>query len=402
MTVVRKWPAVAASWIAMYLFHAQVRQLRSLHFEPSLRVLPLSRATHRHTYFSLYFYFSPNLGASHIIINTPALFFHFPTVIYTSFAPLLPPPFTTFAICCWTRRFALSLFPVSASLFCSLTTHLLTLPHRAIPRSHYFCACAHVSQPGFDPVSFLHWLREAYFSSYKSMLVSLTIIILNGAWVLPHIVYGIIYHIQHPFFEQYSLQVWPWENAEAEAAARRGDPPVPPSVPVPSALGVRAITQARKPASAFYAQIKHGFQWVFTEHVYQSCVTTLGMHYILRNVSETALKAYIDSIPGVPVRCVQMLIGCFLFETIFYWGHRLLHHPKLYSVHKDHHSFYTPVVVNSKFFHPIDTFFSSTLPGISPFFLFWDDFHIYTFWCWSTMQIFHSAVRQSLTFSVEI
>jgi sterol desaturase/sphingolipid hydroxylase (fatty acid hydroxylase superfamily) len=43
------------------------------------------------------------------------------------------------------------------------------------------------------------------------------------------------------------------------------------------------------------------------------------------------------------------------FDTYFYWGHRLLHHPFLYAaIHKQHHRFNTPVGLASMFAHPAE------------------------------------------------
>eukprot|EP00658_Telonema_sp_P-2_P008722 TRINITY_DN13298_c0_g1_i4.p2 TRINITY_DN13298_c0_g1~~TRINITY_DN13298_c0_g1_i4.p2 ORF type:complete len:196 (+),score=18.39 TRINITY_DN13298_c0_g1_i4:418-1005(+) len=43
-----------------------------------------------------------------------------------------------------------------------------------------------------------------------------------------------------------------------------------------------------------------------------------------------------------------------LFDAWFYWGHRLLHHPKLYWIHKKHHSFHATIGVAALFSHPIE------------------------------------------------
>ena len=44
-----------------------------------------------------------------------------------------------------------------------------------------------------------------------------------------------------------------------------------------------------------------------------------------------------------------------LFDTWFYWTHRLLHHKAIYKyVHKQHHRFKTPVGVAAVFAHPLE------------------------------------------------
>ena len=44
-----------------------------------------------------------------------------------------------------------------------------------------------------------------------------------------------------------------------------------------------------------------------------------------------------------------------LFDTWFYWSHRLMHHPAIYGkIHKKHHKFMTPVGICATYAHPVE------------------------------------------------
>jgi sterol desaturase/sphingolipid hydroxylase (fatty acid hydroxylase superfamily) len=53
--------------------------------------------------------------------------------------------------------------------------------------------------------------------------------------------------------------------------------------------------------------------------------------------------------------CCTLAVWHALFDTWFYWTHRLLHHERIYKyVHKQHHRFKTPVGVAAVFAHPVE------------------------------------------------
>merc|ERR1711907_598701 len=54
------------------------------------------------------------------------------------------------------------------------------------------------------------------------------------------------------------------------------------------------------------------------------------------------------------------------FDTWFYWCHRLLHHPRLYWIHKQHHTFHATVGIAATYSHPLESLVSglgSTMIG---------------------------------------
>jgi len=54
------------------------------------------------------------------------------------------------------------------------------------------------------------------------------------------------------------------------------------------------------------------------------------------------------------------IVGFIIFtDSTIYWIHRLLHHPKLYSIHKMHHKWIVPTPFASHAFHPVDGYLQS-------------------------------------------
>ena len=62
-------------------------------------------------------------------------------------------------------------------------------------------------------------------------------------------------------------------------------------------------------------------------------------------------------------------IVCFMLtdDFFFYWGHRLLHHPKLYPyIHKLHHEHYNPLAFSGEYDHPIEFLFGAISGNLLP------------------------------------
>ena len=59
-----------------------------------------------------------------------------------------------------------------------------------------------------------------------------------------------------------------------------------------------------------------------------------------------------------------------VYETIFYWSHRLFHTPWLYKkFHKQHHEYQVTVTIAAIYNHPFDYFVTNLLPGLFAFIL---------------------------------
>ena len=62
-----------------------------------------------------------------------------------------------------------------------------------------------------------------------------------------------------------------------------------------------------------------------------------------------------ESLPSYSEMIFQVILFMIADDFFFYWGHRLLHHPKLYPhIHKLHHEHYNTLVFSAEYDHPIE------------------------------------------------
>eukprot|EP00051_Salpingoeca_urceolata_P007301 m.96482 g.96482 ORF g.96482 m.96482 type:complete len:282 (+) comp15192_c1_seq3:2261-3106(+) len=74
-----------------------------------------------------------------------------------------------------------------------------------------------------------------------------------------------------------------------------------------------------------------------------------------------------DALPPLIEAVAVVAIWWLLFDTYFYWSHRLMHHKSLYQhIHKQHHRFYVPTGFAATYAHPVEEIFvnlASTIIG---------------------------------------
>eukprot|EP00056_Hartaetosiga_gracilis_P019942 m.16758 g.16758 ORF g.16758 m.16758 type:complete len:347 (-) comp8042_c0_seq1:192-1232(-) len=98
----------------------------------------------------------------------------------------------------------------------------------------------------------------------------------------------------------------------------------------------------------------------------------------------------------------QLAASILINDCLFYWGHRLLHHPRFYKrFHKQHHEYTGPIGFSAEYATPLEQFLSNQLPVVVGPILFgmstlqWS---VYLFWrLWRTYEV-HSGYDFSGTY----
>jgi sterol desaturase/sphingolipid hydroxylase (fatty acid hydroxylase superfamily) len=95
-----------------------------------------------------------------------------------------------------------------------------------------------------------------------------------------------------------------------------------------------------------------------------------------------------DSYPKI-IEIICQLFFCMIVEDFcFYWGHRLLHHPKLYPhVHKIHHKYTHTISIANEFTHPFEFILSNVIPTVMGPKLLGKNMHLITYWMWITFRV---------------
>ena len=85
------------------------------------------------------------------------------------------------------------------------------------------------------------------------------------------------------------------------------------------------------------------------------------------------------------------LLFCVAFnDTLFYWGHRGLHHPKLYKYyHKQHHEFNHPIATCSEYAHFVEEILCNMIPTMGGPLIMGS--HAYVLWFWVVLRIWKSC-----------
>jgi sterol desaturase/sphingolipid hydroxylase (fatty acid hydroxylase superfamily) len=91
-------------------------------------------------------------------------------------------------------------------------------------------------------------------------------------------------------------------------------------------------------------------------------------------------------IPHTSIFLRDIVVSIMTNDTLFYWTHRLFHHPSIYKyIHKKHHNFRVSVGIAAIYAHPVEDFFANVIPALSGCMLMGS--HVIVFWMWLVIRI---------------
>jgi sterol desaturase/sphingolipid hydroxylase (fatty acid hydroxylase superfamily) len=75
-------------------------------------------------------------------------------------------------------------------------------------------------------------------------------------------------------------------------------------------------------------------------------------------------------------------------DSVFFWSHKTLHHPKVYRyIHKQHHEYRTTVGIAAEYAHPLEYVMGNIMPMVLGPKILAGRCHVFTFWLWLMMRI---------------
>jgi len=175
--------------------------------------------------------------------------------------------------------------------------------------------------------------------------------------------YSLIYWLELPYFEKHRTfphKPWPWKDPNPK---------------------VRQEYSTLRWGALFY---------ILKFHAVVLMINMFG-GWLTRNDPEFERNPSFlpETVPHWFTSAWQVVAGCIVAETGFYWGHRVLHQPWLYWAHKRHHEFKDCTVLATFYVHPLDALITDIIPAGLPLWLF--NMHIYTVYMYTLPLILNAA-----------
>jgi sterol desaturase/sphingolipid hydroxylase (fatty acid hydroxylase superfamily) len=104
----------------------------------------------------------------------------------------------------------------------------------------------------------------------------------------------------------------------------------------------------------------------------------------------------LDNIPDIKTIIKHLFICIIIEDFLFYWSHRILHHPLLYKrFHKKHHEFkvLTGYSIAAEYTHPVESILGNIIPVLVGPIL--TTCHFYTLWLWIIIRMLKTCDAHS-------
>jgi sterol desaturase/sphingolipid hydroxylase (fatty acid hydroxylase superfamily) len=96
----------------------------------------------------------------------------------------------------------------------------------------------------------------------------------------------------------------------------------------------------------------------------------------------------LDSLPSKWEIMKHITFFMIMEDFVFYWSHRILHLPFIYSaIHKQHHEYKDSISISSEYAHPLETILSNTLPTVAGYKMLGHRTHMVTVTLWVALRI---------------
>ncbi|KAM4620704.1 fatty acid hydroxylase domain-containing protein 2 [Polymixia lowei] len=109
-------------------------------------------------------------------------------------------------------------------------------------------------------------------------------------------------------------------------------------------------------------KLRHAVKTVVFNQVFISGPMVVGVYYLMTWKGNPCGP----ELPTFHWGLVELALCAIIEEFMFYYSHRLFHHPALYKhFHKQHHEWTAPIGVVSIYAHPLEHVLSNMLPAVS-------------------------------------
>lgn len=123
-------------------------------------------------------------------------------------------------------------------------------------------------------------------------------------------------------------------------------------------------------------------------------VTPIVPYYLYDAQMRFHPNIFAEEAPGVLTILMNIVVAYLVTDFMFYWAHRLLHHPWFYArIHKQHHTFIFSIGWAAEYAHPFEFIVGNILPVATGPILF--KFHFFSMCVWLSVAIMGTTMGHS-------